>query len=192
MLHAKFPRRSQPRRRQARGSAFTLVELLVIAGVMTVLVALLLPALTMARAAATQIVCANNLRQQYMAHLSYASEHKDWLMQRRARAIPLLLARSCHLAFLRPRSDPDLLRHQSENLQLVQDSRKTKGQSIGILSCPTRDASQRFFIGTDPNIDYVVNGEVLMNAKKSARHFGWGRDCEIKITWVVIRKCLCS
>ena len=67
--------------RQARfhRSGFTLIELLMVIGIVTVLVALLLPALNKAREMARTITCLSNLRQLATAALSYASENKTKL-----------------------------------------------------------------------------------------------------------------
>jgi len=56
-----------------RRSGFTLVELLIVVGIIAVLVSMLLPALNKARTAAMQIQCQSNIRQIVMATLSYAN-----------------------------------------------------------------------------------------------------------------------
>jgi prepilin-type N-terminal cleavage/methylation domain-containing protein/prepilin-type processing-associated H-X9-DG protein len=61
-----------------RRKAFTLVELLVVVGIIALLVSMLLPALNRARETAVEAQCLNNLRQLVNANMMYATENKGW------------------------------------------------------------------------------------------------------------------
>lgn len=69
--------KSSLRHKSAPG--FTLVELLVSVGIITVLVAILLPVMAGVRIYAKKVQCMSNLRQCGMAILSYANQNKGWL-----------------------------------------------------------------------------------------------------------------
>jgi prepilin-type N-terminal cleavage/methylation domain-containing protein/prepilin-type processing-associated H-X9-DG protein len=68
-----------PIRSTSAGRAFTLLELLVVIAIIAVLAALLLPALSQARARGHSVVCLSNLRQLTLALHLYADDHADGL-----------------------------------------------------------------------------------------------------------------
>src|SRR5579864_5876391 len=64
-------------RRKLRRRAFTLIELLVVVAIIAVLVALLLPALSGAKAKARRTVCSSNLKQINLGVRIYSDEFND-------------------------------------------------------------------------------------------------------------------
>jgi prepilin-type N-terminal cleavage/methylation domain-containing protein len=59
---------------------FTLIELLVVVAIISVLIALLLPALAQARQQTRITLCGNNLRQFGLVHTQHADENDDWFL----------------------------------------------------------------------------------------------------------------
>lgn len=59
--------------------AFTLVELLVVIGIIALLIAILLPSLAAARQSSQAVTCMSNMRQIGLAFMQFAMEHRDRL-----------------------------------------------------------------------------------------------------------------
>lgn len=63
--------------------AFTLIELLIVIGVLALLLAILLPALSKAKAKAREITCLNNLKQLQTCAKLYSMDHDGFLLPNR-------------------------------------------------------------------------------------------------------------
>jgi prepilin-type processing-associated H-X9-DG protein/prepilin-type N-terminal cleavage/methylation domain-containing protein len=68
----------RPNSRSAPSSGFTLVELLVVIGIIALLISVLLPALNKARESARMVQCQSNIRQFFMADSFYMNRWKGW------------------------------------------------------------------------------------------------------------------
>lgn len=63
-----------------KDSFFTLIELMVVVSIISILAALLLPALSMAKQKGQEMLCRGNLRQMYLAAITYSSDNNDWCL----------------------------------------------------------------------------------------------------------------
>ncbi|MEX1015794.1 MAG: prepilin-type N-terminal cleavage/methylation domain-containing protein [Phycisphaeraceae bacterium] len=85
-MHSISVQKRSPLMRRACG--FTLIELLVVISIIALLIAILLPALAAARATATRVKCATQLRQIQTGAYTYATDANGWFPYRTGGANP--------------------------------------------------------------------------------------------------------
>src|SRR4051812_9214314 len=153
-----------------RKKAFTLVELLVVIGIIAVLIAILLPALTAAKAQANRLKCASNLRTLGQVAFQYAYDNKGWIPRNCDYGDPFspswvdLMARNMKKQL--PPAPAGMMYTQAYDTSAVPYYAR-----IEWLQCPV------FPVDKQP-VDYVINGWQRANAP-----FG-GRSVMLKITSV--------
>jgi prepilin-type N-terminal cleavage/methylation domain-containing protein/prepilin-type processing-associated H-X9-DG protein len=140
-------------------AAFTLVELLVVIGIIALLIGILLPALSRAREQAAKTTCMSNMRQVAMAYVGYANENKGWLPASSRGGGPI---RAHDWLHYQPGRDIDqsaigrYLGKIRDDGKLNNDSSKIVSFNINVLRCPSDNlqAKRLRFLAGDPNADY--------------------------------------
>lgn len=75
-------RRDRPAEVSLRRAGFSLVELLMVIGIIALLVSIIIPTINKARESAIRVQCASNLRQVGLAERLYAHDNHGWLLLR--------------------------------------------------------------------------------------------------------------
>jgi len=119
--------------------AFTLVELLVVIGIIALLISILLPSLKKARQAASIVACASNLRQIGLAAHMYANDN-DGVVPNHGTSNPITFAWSFW---------PGLLHPYITSRPLDTNDATTLGISRVFL-CPSDDMSVGYYNGPRP------------------------------------------
>ncbi len=148
----RFPqshgRGSPPALPGPRRAAFTLVELLVVIGIIALLAALLFPVFNSARGAARRSACQSNLRQLLLAASLYATDHDDlWPRQ------SLQLMKSFEAA-LDAEPAPHLVGDIAGLLWISQLQPYLR--SAPILTCPSAKPSATTYVNDLP-VHYGIN-----------------------------------
>jgi type II secretory pathway pseudopilin PulG len=144
-----------------RRCGFTLVELLVLVGIIVLLIALLIPAVMKVRETANQISCRNNLRTIGLAFTSAAADRRSYPMGGTHVPLPSFTWTDAGLPATRANQDwgwayqilPEL--EHDALWKKPGDAQKTP---IDTYFCPSRRSPQIISVGLMAAIDYAGNG----------------------------------
>ncbi len=176
--------------RAATRTAFARTELLVILGVLTLLAAVVLPALANTRPRSHRVICANNLRQIGIALQVWGGEHEDWLLWNASmesggtRLHPLSANAWLHFAYLSNElSSANLLFCPSDIGTPASDF--TGDPVRGYLHPNFRNRATSYFLDAHPNglalaTPFLYGGNILMG-DRNIQTFG-SRGCSVLAT----------
>ena len=166
-------------------SKFTLVELLVVVSIISVLAAMLLPALGSARERARRISCLSNLRQTYMAAVIYSDDSGDSLPEpgiypknQEYTNITSSWGNSANLLSLATQSHGNTLGIRTGWWNFLVGTKYTYIDRQTV-NCPSMSSSQYRRAGSWPNsgflvdYDYRYNNEISGNYTLTADKPNW-------------------
>lgn len=139
------------RRDRVGAAAFTLVELLVVIGIIALLISILMPALSKARSAANNIACSSNLRQIGSGMMMYAAESTGWLPSVRVRNTgnPIIGNRDLWSTLIGKYIGFKSITGTFGGANDVVPNPRYVGPPLGVLRCPAED-----FLRIDSGVQY--------------------------------------
>jgi prepilin-type N-terminal cleavage/methylation domain-containing protein len=137
-----------------RHRAFTLVELLVVIGIIAILLAVLLPTIAATREAGRKVKCMSNLRQLGLAFVMYAQENKHHL----PRGAP-----QCTTSGMVPKPYDWIWWNYNRDIRQSAVARYIKGFEAGLLVCPSDPLERMRNLG-----GWAVEGKYLFSYAMNA------------------------
>jgi len=158
-----------------RRRGFTLVELLVVIGIIALLISILLPSLNKARESANRVACMSNLKQIGAAYMMYTNDFKGWLPKTPKTGIG---------------QDEDAIWWQSARIADI--GNQGVGKYLGlsptntrVLVCPSDDEFNRPYTGATNRypFSYTINYQMNGNGPNAAKKMSQILRASEKIIW---------
>jgi len=179
----KIPTREKQERqrhRRVRLAGFTLIELLVVIAIIAILAAMLLPALSMAKAKALQANCASNLRQMGIAFQFYGGQYGD--------LFPNYTSVVAGGGLADPMNPADRSLMWFEKLRVLVNPTLNQVSNFVCWQCPAAIPIIARYVAANPGLLYT--GDLLSygyNYSNLGNNFPT-YDCYMKITFGMLKK----